>query len=207
MQLLTDKYRPSSIADFVGLDKPKAICAKLAAKPYASAWRFEGPTGVGKTTLALALAEQMPAELHHIPSQDCNLENLRRIVTHCQQYLPRAGCKMHMILVDEADQMTAAAQLYLLSKLDATSSPKDTIFIFTCNSIEGLEKRFTDRTVPVWFSSKGIAPEAAELLELVWSCEAPAQAIAPNFARIVKEANNSIRAALMELQSELMLCS
>src|SRR5437868_14795901 len=114
MQLLTDKYRPSLISDFVGLDKPKTICAKLAAKPFASAWRFVGPTGVGKTTLALALAEQMPAELHHIPSQDCNLDNLRRVIGNCH-YVPRMGCKMHLVLIDEADQMTAAAQLYLLS--------------------------------------------------------------------------------------------
>jgi ABC-type cobalamin/Fe3+-siderophores transport system ATPase subunit len=204
MHLLTDKYRPTRISDFVGLDKPKTICSKLAAKPFASAWRFVGPTGVGKTTLALALAEQMPAELHHIPSQDCNIETLRRVIGNCH-YVPRAGYKMHLVLIDEADQMTAAAQLYLLSKLDGTAFPPNTIFIFTMNSTEGLEKRFLDRTVEVWFSSKGIAPDATSFIEFVWQLEAGETAAAPNFARIVKEANNSIRGALMELQNELML--
>jgi hypothetical protein len=203
MQLLTDKYRPSSIAGFIGLDKPKTICNKLAAKPFASAWRFVGPTGVGKTSLALALAAQMPAELHHIPSQDCNLDNLRRVIGNCH-YVPKSGCKMHLVLIDEADQMTAAAQLYLLSKLDGTAFPPNTIFIFTMNSTDGLEKRFLDRTVEVWFSSKGIAPETTSFLELVWQCEAEETAIAPNFARIVKEANNSVRGALAQLQHELM---
>jgi predicted ATP-dependent serine protease len=59
---LSEKYRPRTIAAFVGLDKPKRILSKLAANPYASAWLFAGPPGVGKTTMALALAET----LHHI---------------------------------------------------------------------------------------------------------------------------------------------
>lgn len=110
---------------------------------------------------------------------------------------------MHLILVDEADQMTAAAQLFLLSKLDATSFPPNTIFVFTCNSTDGLEKRFLSRCGVVEFSSYGIAKDAAALLELVWQSEA-GEAIAPNFVRIVKEANNNVRAALMQLQKELM---
>jgi replication-associated recombination protein RarA len=60
---LTDRYRPRTLADFVGLDKPRAILAKLAADPFPSSWAFVGPPGIGKTTAALALAEQLPAEL------------------------------------------------------------------------------------------------------------------------------------------------
>jgi replication-associated recombination protein RarA len=47
---LTERYRPHSISAFVGLDKPKRICAALAAKPFESAWLFVGPSGTGKTT-------------------------------------------------------------------------------------------------------------------------------------------------------------
>lgn len=68
-QPLAEKYRPTRIADFVGLDKAKRILSKLAANPYPSAWLFLGPSGTGKTTMALALAAEMPAELHHIPAQ------------------------------------------------------------------------------------------------------------------------------------------
>lgn len=201
-ELLTDKYRPRAISDFLGLDKAKTICAKLAAKPFASSWIFVGDSGLGKTTLALALAECMPAERHHIPSQDCNLPELKRVIGNCH-YIPRTGCRMHLVLVDEADQMSQAAQLYLLSKLDSTSFPPNTIFIFTCNETGSLEKRFLSRCVTVEFSSYGIAKDASALLERVWESEANG-APAPNFARIVKEANNNVRAALMELQKHLM---
>lgn len=201
---LTEKYRPHSISEFVGLDKPKRICSRLAATPFESAWLFIGPSGTGKTTMALALAELMPAELHHIPSQECNLDNIERVRATCQ-YVPRAGCRVHLIVVDEADQMTNAAQVSLLSKLDATNFPPNTVFIFTANGTDRLEPRFLSRLRTVEFSSYGIATDAAALLERVWSCEAPAGAKVPNFARIVKESNNNIRESLMKLETELLL--
>lgn len=201
---VTERHRPHTIDAFIGLDKPKRICAKLAASPFASSWLFTGEPGLGKTTLAMALADAMPAELHHVPSQDCNVERLRAVVAACH-YVPAAGKRMHLVLVDEADQMTAAAQLYLLSKLDSTSFPPDTIFIFTCNTTDRLEPRFLSRCGIVEFSSYGNAKDAAALLESVWIAEAPQGVEAPNFARMVKDANGNIRAALMAVQNALLL--
>src|SRR4051812_41333527 len=96
-QSLTEKYQPHTIDDFVGLDKAKRFFSRMAANPFASAWLFLGNSGTGKTTLALALKDAIPAELHHIPSQECNVENLERIRRICQ-YVPQSGCKMHLIL-------------------------------------------------------------------------------------------------------------
>ena len=201
---LTERYRPHSLADFVGLDKPKKLCMKLAERPFDSAWLFIGPSGTGKTTMALALAELIPAHVHHIPSQECTLANIERVRMSCQ-YVPMQGCKMHLVLVDEADRMTDAAQVSLLSKLDATNFPPNTIFIFTCNDSSRLEPRFLSRLRTVEFSSYGIAKEAAELLARIWEKESPAGAVPPNFARIVKESNNNVRESLMKLETELLL--
>jgi DNA polymerase III delta prime subunit len=115
-----------------------------------------------------------------------------------------AGKRMHLILADEADQMTAAAQLYLLSKLDGTAALPNTIWIFTCNETDRLQDRFLSRTLPVEFSSYGISKDAGELLERVWREESNG-APAPNFARIVKESNNNVRESLMRLETELLL--
>jgi hypothetical protein len=39
-----------------------------------------------------------------------------------EKYVPSMGFKRHLVLIDEADQLTAAAQLYMLSILDSTHS-------------------------------------------------------------------------------------
>lgn len=201
-QSLTEKYRPQSINEFVGLDKPKKIMRKLAANPFPSAWLFVGSSGTGKTTMALAFAKEIKAELHHIPSQDCNLENIERVRKICQ-YVPMAGCTMHVVLVDEADRMTPAAQISLLSKLDATNFPPNTIFIFTCNETGSLEPRFLSRCHVIEFSSYGMSSEVSQLLETIWTQET-SEAQKPNFARIVKDSANNVREALMRLETELM---
>lgn len=203
-QPLTEKYRPRSLDGFIGLEKPRKLAAKLAANPFPSAWLFIGPSGTGKTTLALALAESIPAEVHHIPSQECNLNTLERIARTCH-YVPMAGRKMHLILVDEADQMSPAAQLYLLSKLDSTGTLPNTIWIFTSNDSTRLEDRFLSRVKTVEFSSYGISSSAVELLQRIWLENAPSGSIAPNFARIVKESNNNVRESLQRLETELMM--
>ena len=200
--LLTEKYRPRISSDFVGLDKPKRVCAKLAANPFDSSWLFVGASGTGKTTLALALAEELCAELHHIPSQGCTVQAVAEL-RHKLAYHPAIGRKIHLVLVDEADQMSLQAQLAFLSILDSTNRPKDTIFVFTCNETERFEARFLSRNITVEFSSYGLAKDATALLARVWDEESNG-ASAPNFARIVKESNNNIRAALMELEKELM---
>jgi replication-associated recombination protein RarA len=204
MQQLTEQYRPRTIEEFIGLDKPKRLCKRLRDSPYPSAHLFVGEPGIGKTTMALALGETMPAQLHHIPSQDCNLDRLRRVIDNCH-YFPADGCKMHLVLVDEADQMTDPAQLYFLSKLDSTDRPPQTIFIFTANGTERLQPRFLSRCQRIDFSSYGNSTDAAALLELAWEMEAPKDAPRPNFGRIVKEATGNIRAALMRLQNDLLL--
>ena len=66
-QSLAAKYQPQTVSQFVGLEKPKKILAKFVENPYPSAWLFVGPSGTGKTSMALAICNALAAEDSFIP--------------------------------------------------------------------------------------------------------------------------------------------
>jgi replication-associated recombination protein RarA len=164
---------------------------------------FVGPSGTGKTSMGYAVGREMNAEIHHIRAQECNLASIDRVRYSCN-FVPMAPYDNHLVLVDEADQMSGPAQIALLSELDGTAATPRTKFVFTCNSTENFEPRFLSRCRIVEFSTYGLAPEAIALLERVWDAETGlTDGPKPNFARIVKEANNNIRGALMSLERDI----
>ena len=201
-QPLAEKYRPKTIDSFIGLDKQRKVIAAFAARPVSCAWLFLGASGVGKSTMALALAEQVAGELHLIPSQNCNVQAIDDVARMCA-YVPMMGKKWHVILADEADQMTPAAQLKLLSKLDSTDPLQQTIWIFTANDCTRLEKRFLSRCRVLEFSNYGMREHLAKLLAEVWKAETGKDG-SLNWERIAKESNGNVRDALNVLEVELL---
>lgn len=198
---LAEKYRPTTIPEFIGLDKVKKILCAFAARPTVSAWVFVGPPGTGKTSMAQALCSAIHGEFHHIPSQKCDARAIDEVVRMCW-YTPMQGT-FHVVVVDEADRMTEGAQLALLSKLDSTAAPPQTIWIFTCNSSDGLEKRFLSRCRVLEFSNYGMRESLAEFLGNVWASESTSNS-KPDFARIVKDSTNNVRESLMRIELELL---
>jgi DNA polymerase III delta prime subunit len=141
-----------------------------------------------------------PSKRLHAKTRN-GLETLEQVCRTCE-YIPLNG-GFHFILIDEIDSASKAAQLSLLSRLDSTNSPKRTVFVFTCNTLENLEPRFISRCLELPFQSHGIAAEAARLLETIWEREA-GDAEKPNFLRIVQSSKNNIRDAVNSLQVELL---
>ncbi len=202
MTSLVEKYRPRTIDGFVGMERAVSVFKSLIEQPYESAWLLVGPSGLGKTTMALAFVEQIAGELHHIPSRNCTLETVEETCQRCH-YVPFGG-GWHVLIIDEADQMTRPAQLAFLSKLDTTAAPPNTIFIFTANATNLLEDRFLSRVRTVKFSTEGILEPAAALLATIWRAESPPGRIAPDFRAIVREAKFNVRQAIMDLEMELL---
>src|ERR1039458_7616566 len=161
MQQLVDKYKPTTIEAFAGIDRPKKILAAFLAKPYESAWLLRGPSGIVKTTMAFAAAGALGASqeigggIYHIPARKCDLETIDNTASQCF-YKPMVGCPWNVVVIDEADQMTNAAQLALLSKLDSADPVPGTIWFLTANDTTKLEERFLSRTRKLQFTTDGL---------------------------------------------------
>jgi len=150
----------------------------------------------------VALAAELQAELHKIPSQKCNAQTIEDTVRQCW-YAPMTPGGFHVVLCDEADAMTNAGQLQLLSKLDSTDPAPNTIWIFTANDTERLERRFLSRCKVLEFSSYGMSEDIAAYLDHVWHAEG-GNGNAPDLVRLAKDSRNNVRDCLMRLEVELM---
>jgi DNA polymerase III delta prime subunit len=165
----------------------------------------------------------MGAELHHLPAKDCDLQKVKDLL-FALQYVPQRGGRSapaHVVVVDEADEMTWGAQTAFLSLLDETEKQAGdagslvhaglsnvNIFIFTANNPAKLEERFRSRCQPVEFDADGIVPtELAQRLREIWLLESGELAGAPDFAAIVRECKGNVRCAVKRLERELMLAA
>lgn len=217
---LVEKYQPRKIDDFIGVEGPKRLFRNLLQAPRSVAVLLVGPPGCGKTTLGLAFADELPGTLHHISSQKCDVAALDRLSEQCQ-YSPVRG-SFHVVLVDEADQMTDKAQLQLLSRLDGTASlrPKfgggwergpalPVIWIFTCNGRGEngttppgtFEPRFLSRCLVVGCEKPAVA-EIEPVLRRIWALEGGDASSDPS---PLAEGCDGVRDALTKL--EVALCT
>ena len=204
-QSLTEQYRPRVLADFVGLGKQKKMVENLIAQPRPCGLLFVGPPGTGKTTMAFAYARAIGAEIHHVPSQDCNLDRLQDISAMCHRvpydFEEGRACKWHVVIIDEADCMSNAAQTFLLSRLDGSNPCPTTIWILTANDDARFEPRFLSRLIKLpKFNGYGMGPEVRELLAKIWA-ERANGAAEPDFSRMT---TGNVREALQALEVELL---
>jgi hypothetical protein len=211
LQQLVEKYIPQTIEDFAGIDRPKAVLSAFIKSPYTSAWLLLGPSGIGKTSIAFAAAEALGASrqlgggIYHVPSQKCDLETIDRVVEQCHSR-PMLGGPFNVVVIDEGDKMTAAAQLALLSRLDSAAPPPDTIWFVTVNDIANLPERFLSRFRKINFTTDNMLQPGVALLKKIWKAETKGKkgVSTPDFELILRTAKFNIREALMLLETELL---
>jgi DNA polymerase III delta prime subunit len=131
--LWVEKYRPQKIDDCVLPESLKNTFKEYIAQGELPSFLFSGTAGVGKTTVAKALCNEIGAEYIMINGSDegRSIDVLRTTVKSFASTVSLTDAKK-VIIVDEADYMNAqSVQPALRSMIEEFSA--NCRFIFTCN--------------------------------------------------------------------------
>jgi replication factor C small subunit len=138
-ELWVEKYRPKTLDDVVGQDDIIRALKGFVEKRSMPHLLFAGPAGTGKTTTALALAndlyksEELVAAnyLELNASDERGIDTIRTKIKDFAKTAPFGEVPFKIIHLDEADNLTADAQQALRRIMEMYSAT--TRFIFACN--------------------------------------------------------------------------
>jgi replication factor C small subunit len=151
----TEKYRPKRISEVIG---QAAISERLGAFARSRSFPnmiFAGPAGVGKTTSAIALANELyedkkgEAFLELNASDSRGIDVIRGRVKEFARTMPMTNGLVKTIFLDEADALTQEAQHALRRTMEKYSAT--TRFIFSANYASKIIEPIQSRCVVLRF--------------------------------------------------------
>jgi MoxR-like ATPase len=213
---ILEKYRPRCLDDIVGQDRPARYLKHLVANPRPCCVMCEGPTGVGKSASAYALAHELGCfrdewftTYHIVDGNEISPDVLRKWFRSADSPLTvRAPGGWHVLVFEELELVSPRAQQGMKSLLDAGNLPSRTIVVATSNDASRLETACRDRFRPILHFSGG--PEfgraALDRVSWIWSQERPDQRLPIGWGSFGWEGDTfSMRRCLAELEAELVM--
>jgi replication factor C small subunit len=129
--LWCEKYRPHTVADCILPDRIKKVFQEYVDQGNIPNLMLTGSAGVGKTTIAKAMCEQLQANNIFInSSEERGIDMLRTKIKSYASTMSMTGGRK-VIILDEADYLTPEAQAGLRGAIEEFSN--NCSFIFTCN--------------------------------------------------------------------------
>ena len=129
-----EKYRPTTIDECILPKGIKKTFQDFVDRGEIPNMLLSGPPGIGKTTVAKALCNQLGADYYVINGSDEGrfLDTVRTNAKNFASTVSLTSDSKHkVIIIDEADNTTSDVQLLLRASIEEFS--KNCRFIFTCN--------------------------------------------------------------------------
>lgn len=153
--LWVEKYRPSKIDECILPEGSKTSFQGFLDQGEIPNLLLSGPAGVGKTTVARALCDQLGASYLLINGSDegRSIDTIRNKVKQFATSISlTSGAAHKVVILDEADNMTYDVQMILRASIEKYHS--NCRFIFTCNFINKLIDPIKSRCTVVDFTIK-----------------------------------------------------
>ena len=133
MELWVEKYRPTTLENYVGNEVIKSKIKDYLKQGSIQNLLFHGVAGTGKTTLAKLIAKNLNCDLLYLNASDeRGIDTIREKI---QPFALSMGFNdVKIVILDEADYLTPQAQATLRHTIEACSAT--TRFILTCNYLE-----------------------------------------------------------------------
>ncbi len=210
-ELWVEKYRPKTLDDVVGQDDVIRALKGFVEKRSMPHLLFAGPAGTGKTTTALALAndlyksEELVAAnyLELNASDERGIDTIRTKIKDFAKTAPFGEVPFKIIHLDEADNLTADAQQALRRIMEMYSVT--TRFIFACNYSSKIIEPIQSRCAVFRF---GPIPEEAVKNRLIMIAEREGLKYTEDgISAIIYVAEGDLRKAINLLQTASAMAS
>ena len=156
MFLWVEKYRPKTIEECILPEDTKQVFQGFLEQGEIPNLLLSGSAGVGKTTIAKALGEELGVDSYVINGSDEGrfLDTVRnQAKTFASTVSLTSESRHKVIIVDEADNTTPDVQLLLRASIEEFQ--KNCRFIFTCNYKNKIIAPLHSRCSVIDFSVKG----------------------------------------------------
>ena len=163
--LWVEKYRPQTIEDCILPEQTKKTFLEFLNKGEIPNMLLSGPPGIGKTTVAKALCNELGVDFYLINGSDEGrfLDTVRNNAKNFASTVSLSSTAKHkVIIIDEADNTGNDVQLLLRAFIEEFAN--NCRFIFTCNYKNKILEPLHSRCAVVDFSINGKEKDEIMLL-------------------------------------------